>query len=74
MAKKQTPRGRRRVKKKTAKSPLQASQERRLKEINQEIQTMVSSGAAKVRPGKLKELQEEAAPLAARLRARRRTT
>ncbi len=80
--KKQTPtaaqaaaaRGRMRARKATADSAkaVVASDKAALKQINVEIHGMVTSGAAQVRPNKLKELQEKGAVIATRMRGRRR--
>lgn len=69
-------RARRAAEKATADSTAAAavSDKTQLASLNAEIQGMVSSGAAKVRPGKLRELQDQAAPIAARMRARRKKT
>jgi len=58
--------------KKKKKSPYRQRVEARLRETTQEIQGMVSSGAATHRPKKLKKLQEEGGRLRTRVRELRR--
>jgi len=82
--KKQTPtaaqaaaaRGRMRARAATADSvkAAKASDKTALAAINYEIHGMVTSGAAQVRPGKLKELQAQGKVIATRMRARRKST